>query len=272
MITMPNADSHTGRVLQEDNTELAYEALFLRLKPLTLTHNTNPYPCLSAQFARKFPVSPAPLASYFFQCAFMYSLFSAALSPGCLLSYVALTLFDASALCLCTSFSSSLNPMASHFASRFCLHVSSLRCFAWAFTSSEDILSLAAHLSFLSLLCSAKNASTLLASSLSSISSSLASRHSPRPCEILALVSSHRGPFTNGPSLRTYPEWRCPPFSTLYPLGQSVSCTAISLTSSSSTRSSLMPSTSTSFFMFSHPYFLIAHAIGAVPLWDCPHL
>jgi len=25
MITMPNADSHTGRVLQEDNTELAYE-------------------------------------------------------------------------------------------------------------------------------------------------------------------------------------------------------------------------------------------------------
>ena len=26
MITMPNADSHTGRVLQEDNTELAYEA------------------------------------------------------------------------------------------------------------------------------------------------------------------------------------------------------------------------------------------------------
>ena len=55
MITMPNADSHTGRVLQEDNTELAYEALFLRLKPLTLAHNTNPYPCLSAQFARKFP-------------------------------------------------------------------------------------------------------------------------------------------------------------------------------------------------------------------------
>ena len=27
MITMPNADSHQERVLQEDNTELAYEAL-----------------------------------------------------------------------------------------------------------------------------------------------------------------------------------------------------------------------------------------------------
>ena len=26
MITMPNADSHVERVLQEDNTELAYEA------------------------------------------------------------------------------------------------------------------------------------------------------------------------------------------------------------------------------------------------------
>ena len=25
MITMPNADSHTSRILQEDNTELAYE-------------------------------------------------------------------------------------------------------------------------------------------------------------------------------------------------------------------------------------------------------
>ena len=41
MITMPNADSHTGRVLQEDNTELAYEALFFvsnhSHSPTTLT-------------------------------------------------------------------------------------------------------------------------------------------------------------------------------------------------------------------------------------------
>jgi hypothetical protein len=36
MITMPNADSHTGRVLQEDNTELAYECKLRRLKPLAL--------------------------------------------------------------------------------------------------------------------------------------------------------------------------------------------------------------------------------------------
>ena len=27
MITMPNADSHVERTLQEDNTDLAYEAL-----------------------------------------------------------------------------------------------------------------------------------------------------------------------------------------------------------------------------------------------------
>jgi len=27
MIAMPNADSHNARVLQEDNTDLAYEAL-----------------------------------------------------------------------------------------------------------------------------------------------------------------------------------------------------------------------------------------------------
>ena len=37
MISMPNADSHVPRVLQEDNTDLSYE------------------------FARKFPVSPDPL-------------------------------------------------------------------------------------------------------------------------------------------------------------------------------------------------------------------
>ena len=41
MIAMPNADSHTGRVLQEDNTELAYEVLFFvsnhAHSPTTLT-------------------------------------------------------------------------------------------------------------------------------------------------------------------------------------------------------------------------------------------
>jgi hypothetical protein len=62
MITMPNADSHASRVLQEDNTDLAYEALF-RLKPRAPPHDTNPYPCLSAQFARKF-VSVAPWNSH----------------------------------------------------------------------------------------------------------------------------------------------------------------------------------------------------------------
>ena len=95
MIAMPNADTHMPRTLQEDNTELAYE------------------------FARKFPVSPDPLASYFFQCTLIYSLFNATLSPGWLRSYVALTFLRASAFCLSTFFSSSLNPMASHFASRF---------------------------------------------------------------------------------------------------------------------------------------------------------
>ena len=33
MITMPNADSHQDRVLQEDNTELAYECSLRRLEP-----------------------------------------------------------------------------------------------------------------------------------------------------------------------------------------------------------------------------------------------
>jgi hypothetical protein len=33
MIAMPNADSHNARVLQEDNTELAYECKLPRLKP-----------------------------------------------------------------------------------------------------------------------------------------------------------------------------------------------------------------------------------------------
>jgi len=35
MISMPNADSHNARVLQEDNTELAYEAKSI---PLNQTH------------------------------------------------------------------------------------------------------------------------------------------------------------------------------------------------------------------------------------------
>ena len=35
MITMPNADSHTGRVLQEDNTEL--------VEPFLFKHHTAPH-------------------------------------------------------------------------------------------------------------------------------------------------------------------------------------------------------------------------------------
>jgi len=38
MIAMPNADSHTGRVLQEDNTELAYECKLPRLEPRPTNH------------------------------------------------------------------------------------------------------------------------------------------------------------------------------------------------------------------------------------------
>ena len=40
MIAMPNADSHNSRVLQEDNTELAYEALLI-LEPFTCVHSTD---------------------------------------------------------------------------------------------------------------------------------------------------------------------------------------------------------------------------------------
>ena len=55
MITMPNADSHTGRVLQEDNTELAYEVLFSVSNYSHSPTRLTPYPCVSVQFARKFP-------------------------------------------------------------------------------------------------------------------------------------------------------------------------------------------------------------------------
>lgn len=45
MIAMPNADSHNARTLQEDNTELAYEALLI-LEPFTCVHSTDSWPCL----------------------------------------------------------------------------------------------------------------------------------------------------------------------------------------------------------------------------------
>ena len=45
MIAMPNADSHVSRVLQEDNTDLAYEALS-RLEPLTRVHTAHSCPPL----------------------------------------------------------------------------------------------------------------------------------------------------------------------------------------------------------------------------------
>lgn len=57
MIAMPNADSHQSRVLQEDNTELAYECELQRLEPRALTGPHTPphaYPC-SLAVARKFP-------------------------------------------------------------------------------------------------------------------------------------------------------------------------------------------------------------------------
>ena len=40
MIAMPNADTHNARVLQEDNTELAYECLLQRLKPRHTNQST----------------------------------------------------------------------------------------------------------------------------------------------------------------------------------------------------------------------------------------
>ena len=45
MIAMPNADSHNQRVLQEDNTELAYECKLPRLKPHHANHAS---PCALA--------------------------------------------------------------------------------------------------------------------------------------------------------------------------------------------------------------------------------
>lgn len=45
MIAMPNADSHNARVLQEDNTELAYECKLPRLKP---PHTNHASPCTLA--------------------------------------------------------------------------------------------------------------------------------------------------------------------------------------------------------------------------------
>ena len=41
MITMPHADSHTGRVLQEDNTELAYEFARKFVRNATQTPSRN---------------------------------------------------------------------------------------------------------------------------------------------------------------------------------------------------------------------------------------
>ena len=58
MIAMPNADSHNARVLQEDNTELAYECLLQRLKPRHTNQSTkHASPCAAClkTVARKFP-------------------------------------------------------------------------------------------------------------------------------------------------------------------------------------------------------------------------
>ena len=45
MITMPNADSHVERTLQEDNTELAYECKLRRLEPRPTNHASPCAPC-----------------------------------------------------------------------------------------------------------------------------------------------------------------------------------------------------------------------------------
>ena len=45
MITMPNADSHASRVLQEDNTDLAYECKLRRLEPRPTNHTSPCAPC-----------------------------------------------------------------------------------------------------------------------------------------------------------------------------------------------------------------------------------
>ena len=36
-IALPNANTHTSRTLQEDNTDLAYEASLLKIKPTSHT-------------------------------------------------------------------------------------------------------------------------------------------------------------------------------------------------------------------------------------------
>ena len=39
-ITLPNANTHTSRTLQEDNTDLAYEEICFRIKPICPTQTT----------------------------------------------------------------------------------------------------------------------------------------------------------------------------------------------------------------------------------------
>ena len=60
MITMPNADSHQSRVLQEDNTDLAYECKLRRLEPRPTNHASPCAPCAIGSRAQV-PVCAVPL-------------------------------------------------------------------------------------------------------------------------------------------------------------------------------------------------------------------
>ena len=57
MIAMPNADSHNARVLQEDNTELAYECPLPRLEPRHANH-ASPCALASKQSRASFRATP----------------------------------------------------------------------------------------------------------------------------------------------------------------------------------------------------------------------
>lgn len=60
MITMPNADSHVSRVLQEDNTDLAYEAYFAKTKPTLCLHAPLTWHCVCARSLRASSLATLP--------------------------------------------------------------------------------------------------------------------------------------------------------------------------------------------------------------------
>ena len=68
MIAMPNADSHNARVLQEDNTDLAYEAFFYNqtkhIIHTSLTWRHMPVRSLRASSRCAYPNHPAIRRSF----------------------------------------------------------------------------------------------------------------------------------------------------------------------------------------------------------------